>query len=802
MKSKLFTFFIIAMMLCSLVTPAVAANSKEITVEKVTKLEIKEASKEKVTVKEFTSTATGDSKVKSKDISLKTEKLGKSLKISSTTKTKTKSVDSHDILIPVADIQNFNGHSVRITHFTDDEIQDNEYIQEVTVQDGYVLIPNVEFSSIIVDGFTGTYTRLIYDLNLSTVQSISQESGNVTSASVSIPGADYNGAFPLIVTGNTSVAPYRPIVYTDGSINWGVAGLRDFVSTGQQQRIRQTGKIEYIQFYVENPSKMSEFYFTVWRDNGTNYDKIYTSDNLIPLSDWAYLKTNTAYINVDVQEGDYYGYSINASGTSVHAVLNSGETRYTNSILDDTVINQSLSGFTTSTAVYPIDIYMESPDFIAIGDSITQGAPAHTSYLMTTVESNPETTYEYQLGELSNWSYQNMGIGGQTTTQIKSRFYADAINHTPGFIILLAGVNDVAGGATNETILSNVEWMLSEAQNNSVQLVLLSILPWSNGSEAQMQQIDYLNSEYETLANQYGAEWLDVRDDIGVDRAGYYTGNNWDINTSYNADGVHLNSVGNGVLAQTIYDELGALSGTVARTLPNGTWTAVEDGSATLPTDDTVSSIEVVGDGTYDVTTTTSFTEDTTLISESESNGILDISIYKEYVNNATSGYLEYEPVTTNFTHNLSMISDDPNATAITHNQIINVSTGEHSSGDSFYYNFTLSTLESFEYTVNWISKSATKAVVEYNSSNSNVENDFYLEDMSASSTFDLKYSNNTIISNVTSDSSGYLQFEDQYLINGTYTVEKQTSAVSFVAVVFTGLSFVGLYFANRFRRR
>jgi hypothetical protein len=148
------------------------------------------------------------------------------------------------------------------------------------------------------------------------------------------------------------------------------------------------------------------------------------------------------------------------------------------------------------------------------------------------------------------------------------------------------------------------------------------------------------------------------------------------------------------------------------------------------------------------------------------------------------------------------MASSDPNATAITHNQIINVSTGEHSSGDSFYYNFTLSTLESFEYTVNWISKSATKAVVEYNSSNSNVENDFYLEDMSASSTFDLKYSNNTIISNATSDSSGHLQFEDQYLINGTYTVEKQTSAVSFVAVVFTGLSFVGLYFANRFRRR
>jgi hypothetical protein len=75
---------------------------------------------------------------------------------------------------------------------------------------------------------------------------------------------------------------------------------------------------------------------------------------------------------------------------------------------------------------------------------------------------------------------------------------------------------------------------------------------------------------------------------------------------------------------------------------------------------------------------------------------------------------------------------------------------------------------------------------------------------MSASSTFDLKYPNGTILMNATTDADGYVRFDDAYpLINGTgYEIEKQTSATTFVAVVFTGLSFVGLYFANRFRRR
>jgi hypothetical protein len=108
-----------------------------------------------------------------------------------------------------------------------------------------------------------------------------------------------------------------------------------------------------------------------------------------------------------------------------------------------------------------------------------------------------------------------------------------------------------------------------------------------------------------------------------------------------------------------------------------------------------------------------------------------------------------------------------------------------------------LSTLESFEYTVNWISKSATKAVVEYNSSNSNVENDFYLENMSSSTLFEFKYSNGTVLVNSTSDSSGYLQFDDVTgLANDTYTIETQAESFVNPTFVAVGGGFAAVIFA------
>jgi hypothetical protein len=256
------------------------------------------------------------------------------------------------------------------------------------------------------------------------------------------------------------------------------------------------------------------------------------------------------------------------------------------------------------------------------------------------------------------------------------------------------------------------------------------------------------------------------------------------------------------------------VNGTAARTLPNGTWVPVVDGEADLPVDPSgnVTAIEVMtssGIETSDVGITGSWTEDVTIIEESEDEDHVYVYANITTSQNSTSGSWEYDVASLNFTYNMSINSDNSNVTGTYHNGTVTLDTGLLNFGDAFNYTLTFDKLTAFTFWTNWISKTATKAVVEYNSSNSNVENDFYLHNMSASSTFDFKYSNGTILVNATSDSNGYLKFDDvggvtdsYKLINDTYTIEKQSSMVSFVAVVFTGLSFVGLYFANRFRRR
>jgi hypothetical protein len=261
------------------------------------------------------------------------------------------------------------------------------------------------------------------------------------------------------------------------------------------------------------------------------------------------------------------------------------------------------------------------------------------------------------------------------------------------------------------------------------------------------------------------------------------------------------------------------INGTAARTLPNGTWVPVIDGEADLPVDPSgnVTAIEVMtssGIETSDVGITGSWTEDVTIIEESEDEDHVYVYANITTSQNATSGSWEYDVASLNFTYNMSINSDNSNVTGTYHNGTVTLDTGLLNFGDSFNYTLTFDKLTSFTFWANWISKTSTKAVVEYNSTNSNVENDFYLENMSASSTFDFKYSNGTILVNATSDSNGYLKFDDvggvtdsYKLINDTYTIEKQAEKFpvstfiisSFVAVV---AGFFGLRFGNQRRKR
>ena len=98
---------------------------------------------------------------------------------------------------------------------------------------------------------------------------------------------------------------------------------------------------------------------------------------------------------------------------------------------------------------------------IFFGNSITQNWSVYTDYFK---ENN----------------YINRGISGQTTYQMLLRFRDDVINLNPSAVIILAGINDLAGNngpVTKEEVIDNIKSMAEIANANAFKVFLISILP-------------------------------------------------------------------------------------------------------------------------------------------------------------------------------------------------------------------------------------------------------------------------------------------------------------------------------------
>ena len=85
--------------------------------------------------------------------------------------------------------------------------------------------------------------------------------------------------------------------------------------------------------------------------------------------------------------------------------------------------------------------------------------------------------------------YINRGISGQTTPQMVLRFHQDVIDLEPKVVVILGGINDIAGNTgpeTPEQIEDNLSAMAEMATAHHIRVVLCSVLPaydirWSPG---------------------------------------------------------------------------------------------------------------------------------------------------------------------------------------------------------------------------------------------------------------------------------------------------------------------------------
>lgn len=142
----------------------------------------------------------------------------------------------------------------------------------------------------------------------------------------------------------------------------------------------------------------------------------------------------------------------------------------------------------------------------------------------------------------------NRGIGGQTTPQMLIRFRADVIDLKPSVVVILAGINDIAGNtgpSTIEMITNNIMSMIELAEVNGIKVVLSSVLPafefpWNPGTQPAEKVVE-LNKWIKAYSERKGIIYLDYFTAMVDKRNG--------LKDELTYDGVHPNIAGYKVMA-------------------------------------------------------------------------------------------------------------------------------------------------------------------------------------------------------------------------------------------------------------
>jgi lysophospholipase L1-like esterase len=144
--------------------------------------------------------------------------------------------------------------------------------------------------------------------------------------------------------------------------------------------------------------------------------------------------------------------------------------------------------------------------------------------------------------------YINRGISGQTSPQMLLRFRADVIALKPSLVVILAGVNDIAGNAgptTLEMITNNIFSMIDLAKAYNIEVILCAALPAADfpwrPNQKPADKIIALNRLLTAYAIANGIPFVDYHAAMADDQNG--------LALAFSNDGVHPNKSGYEVMA-------------------------------------------------------------------------------------------------------------------------------------------------------------------------------------------------------------------------------------------------------------
>jgi lysophospholipase L1-like esterase len=154
-------------------------------------------------------------------------------------------------------------------------------------------------------------------------------------------------------------------------------------------------------------------------------------------------------------------------------------------------------------------------------------------------------------GSFTGKPYINRGISGQTTPQMLVRFRQDVIALQPRVVVILAGINDIAGNTgpmTLEQTEDNLASMAELAAAHHIRVVMCSVLPafdflWKPGM-TPASKVVALNAWIKANAAENGHVYVDFHAAMKDSRDG--------LPAALSQDGVHPLPAGYAVMAPLV----------------------------------------------------------------------------------------------------------------------------------------------------------------------------------------------------------------------------------------------------------
>lgn len=146
-----------------------------------------------------------------------------------------------------------------------------------------------------------------------------------------------------------------------------------------------------------------------------------------------------------------------------------------------------------------------SPRVIFMGDSIT------------------DFWGQYRPDFFTEHDYLCRGIGAQTVEHMLSRFHADVVDLHPKAVVILAGINNIAGNngkISLENVVGCIATMCETARANRIQPIICSVLPCNhffwNPEARPAQDVIQLNGLLKAYARRNGIAYVDYHSSMAL----------------------------------------------------------------------------------------------------------------------------------------------------------------------------------------------------------------------------------------------------------------------------------------------